>query len=100
MVVDARKFAHDRVILLAPLLFELFELGFAHHRVEPGTKMTRHAARLANPFAYEAHRLGQILGSDDNQGKHHDEQQLSGRDIKHSIGFPAGRTVRDWRARW
>src|SRR3546814_8430518 len=50
--------------------------------------MARHAARLADPFADETHRLGQVLGADDHQGHHDNEQQLGGRDIEHASTSP------------
>src|SRR3546814_12485309 len=50
--------------------------------------MPGHAARLADPFADEAHRLGQVLGTDDDQGHHDDEQQLGGRDVEHASASP------------
>src|SRR3546814_5814387 len=42
-----REFAHDTLVLLLPFLFHLLELGLAHHRVEAGAEVARHALGLA-----------------------------------------------------
>src|SRR3546814_12029974 len=64
--LDARQFAHDRFILLTPLLFKLLQLGLAPTRVETGSEMPGLAARLADPFAEEANRLQQAPGTRDD----------------------------------
>ena len=66
----------------------LFQLGLAHHRIEPGTEMACHSARFPHPFPDKAHRLGEVLGADHHQGHHHDEQQLGGRNVKHELKLP------------
>src|SRR3546814_7271405 len=79
-----REFAHDTLVLLLPFLFHLLELGLAHHRVEAGAEVARHALGLADPVADRAHDARQILGSDHDQRDQGHDQQFGRRYVEHS----------------
>ena len=75
--------AHDPLIVGPPLLFHLLELGLTHHRVEPGTEMLGHAARLADEIADRPHHAWEVLRADDHEGHDRDDQYLAGIDTEH-----------------
>ena len=56
--------------------FELVELGLAHDLVQAGLELVGERADLADPHRRRAHRLRQVLGSDDHDGDQGDDRQL------------------------
>lgn len=78
-----RMLGHDAGILLRPLLLQLGQLRLPDHGIEPRAELARHRTRLAEPFAHEAHRLGQILGPDHEQRHNGDDHEFGRVEIKH-----------------
>ena len=75
--------AHDPLILLAPLLLHLLELGLADHRVDSGAEMARHALGAADPAADLPHHPRQILRADHHQPDDRDQEKLGIADAEH-----------------
>ena len=54
----------------------LYQLGFAHHGVDPRSEVTRDLAHLADPPPSRAHRHRHVLGTDDHNRHDDDQKQL------------------------
>src|SRR3546814_13493365 len=59
-------------------------LDLAHHRVDAGAEMARHALRLAHDLPALVERAGQILRADDDHRDDDDHQKFRRIDAKHA----------------
>ena len=78
---------HDALILLAPALFHLLELGLADHILDAGCEVPGHPARSSDPITYGAHDLGQVLRPDKHERQDRDDDELSRIDAEHYCPF-------------
>src|SRR4051812_2108535 len=67
-------------------LAQVVELGLAGHLVETGAELRRHAAQLAHELAKLVQHFRQVLGTDDDQRHHGDDDVLKPTDFgKHAL---------------
>ena len=75
--------AHDLFVARLPLLFHVFELSFAHHRIDPGAEMRRHFAHFTAPTTRSSHGKRHVFGPDHEDRDDNDYQKLKSADIEH-----------------
>ena len=61
-------------------------LGFGSLDLELLAELARHGARPTHPATHFGHDLGQLLRSEHQQRKHHDQQQFAEADLEHRAG--------------